>query len=156
MPIPLEDKEGKPWTASAGIGWLTLSAVLTLGFAAPLLGLYLSLWIRSKGRSAFPLICYAVACAAFVADLIPDRMFPAAVVADSLSAAISLVFAAAWFAGPFLLRHEIQRYYKEVEGWDIEIGPFFTFLFSALYINYCLNPLTLPEKNAPTTLHLRK
>jgi hypothetical protein len=26
MPISLEDKEGKPWTASAGIAWLTLAA----------------------------------------------------------------------------------------------------------------------------------
>ena len=32
-------------------GWLTLAAVLTFGIAAPLLGIYLSLWIRRKGRS---------------------------------------------------------------------------------------------------------
>jgi hypothetical protein len=61
-----------------------------------------------------------------------------------------------WIAGAFSLRHEIQRYYREKEGWEIEIGPFFTFFFSVLYINYCLNPVTFNEKNPTTTLNLRK
>lgn len=156
MSVPLEDKQGKPWTASAGIGWLVLLTVLTVGLAAPLLGFYLSLWIRSKGRSSLPMFCYGLACAAYAIDLLPDRMFLTGATSDSLLTLIALVIAAAWFAGPFLLRHEIQRYYKEVEGWEIEIRPFFTFLFSALYINYCLNPLTLPEKGEPTAFHLRK
>jgi len=56
----------------------------------------------------------------------------------------------------FPVRHEIKRYYKEQEGWDIEIRPFFTFFFSVLYINYCLNPVTFKERGATTTLNLRK
>ncbi len=60
------------------------------------------------------------------------------------------------FVAPFTLRHEIKRYYKEVEGWEIEIGPFFTLLFSALYINYCLNPMTLSESDSKKSLNLRK
>ena len=61
-----------------------------------------------------------------------------------------------WIAGAFSLRYEIRRYYKEKEGWDIEIGPFFTFFFSVLYINYCLNPVTFRERDPATTLNLRK
>jgi hypothetical protein len=61
-----------------------------------------------------------------------------------------------WIAGAFSLRYEIRRYYREQEGWEIEIGPFFTLFFSVLYINYCLNPVTLKERGATTTLNLRK
>jgi hypothetical protein len=61
-----------------------------------------------------------------------------------------------WIAGAFSLRHEIQRYYREKEGWEIEIRPFFTFFFSVLYINYCLNPITLADREAATTLNLSK
>jgi hypothetical protein len=61
-----------------------------------------------------------------------------------------------WIAAAFTLRHEIRRYYREKEGWEIEIGPFFTFFFSVLYINYCLNPITFKERDAVTTLHLRR
>lgn len=64
--------------------------------------------------------------------------------------------AISWVAATFSLRYEIQRYYKESENWQIDIGPFFTFFFSVIYINYCLNPLTMPEKNPMTSLNLRK
>jgi hypothetical protein len=69
---------------------------------------------------------------------------------------IDFVACLLWIVGPFTLRYEIRRYYKEREGWDIEIGWFFTFFFSALYINYCLNPITFSERDPATTLNLRK
>jgi hypothetical protein len=146
----LEDDYGRPWTASASLGWLTLAACLTFGMAAPLLGVYLSLWIRGKGRSALPLICFSLCVASFVA--LPSALLHHPVLTDVLGDMGSLL----WIVSSFALRHEIKRYYKEVEGWDIEIGRFFTFFFSALYLNYCVNPVTFAERGATTALNLRK
>ena len=152
MPYPLEDAYGRPWTASASLGWLTLAAVLTFGIAAPLLGIYLSLWIRRKGRSIWPLICFSLPFAWFAVTAPMGDVLPHSFRLPDLVGFAGIL----WIAGAFTLRHEIQRYYREQEGWDIEISPFFTFFFSVLYINYCLNPLTFKERGATTTLNLRK
>jgi MFS family permease len=152
MPFKLEDDYGRPWTASASLGWLTLIAVLTCGIAAPLLGIYLSLWIRRKHRSILPLICFSLPFACFVVTYPLGTIIPRSYELADLCGFGSVM----WIAGAFSLRREIKRYYKQHEGWDIEIGPFFTFFFSVLYINYCLNPVTFRERGAVTTLNLRK
>jgi hypothetical protein len=154
MSFKLEDEYGRPWTASANLGWLTLAAVLTFGMAAPLLGVYLSLWIRSKGRSLAPLVRFSLCLASFLG--LPFTLLGHPVLMVTLENAASTMWVVLWIAAPFTLRHEIRRYYKEREGWDIEIGPFFTLFFSALYINYCLNPITFSERDPATTLNLRK
>jgi hypothetical protein len=151
MPFKLEDDYGRPWTASASLGWLTMLAVLTCGIAAPLLGIYLSLWMRRKGSSILPLICFSLPFACFVA-------FPLVTILPRSYELVDLFGfgGVMWIAGAFSLRREIKRYYREREGWEIEIGPFFTFVFSVLYINYCLNPVTFQERGTPTTLNLRR
>jgi hypothetical protein len=150
MPFKLEDDYGRPWTASASLGWLTLIAVLTCGIAAPLLGIYLSLWIRRKGGSIWPLVFFSLPFASFAIGFV--SVLPASFRLTDLIGFGPMM----WIAGAFSLRYEIKRYYKQREGWDIEIGPFFTFFFSVLYINYCLNPVTFRERGAVTTLNLRK
>lgn len=152
MRYQLEDDYGRPWTASASLGWLTLITVLTCGIAAPLLGIYLSLWIRRKGRSIWPLVFFSLPFASFVISYPLGSVLPPSFRITDLVGFAPLM----WIAGTFSLRHEIQRFYREKEGWNIEIGPFFTFVFSVLYINYCLNPLTLKERDPATTLNLRK
>jgi hypothetical protein len=151
MPIKLEDEYGHPWTAAANLGWLTLIAVMTCGIAAPLLGIYLSLWIWSKGRSAWPLICFSLASFVCILTFTLGKLTHPGLVDD-----VDVLGGILWVIASFSLRHEIQRYYKEREGWKIEIGPFFTFCFSALYINYCLNPMAISERGTLTTLDLRK
>jgi hypothetical protein len=150
MQYRLEDDYGRPWTASASLGWLCLIAALTCGIAAPLLGIYLSLWIRRKGRSIWPLVFFSLPFGACAISFVP--ILPLSFDLPDLIGFFPLM----WIAGSFSLRHEIQRYYDEKEGWNIEIGPFGTFFFSALYINYCLNPVTFRERDAATTLNLRK
>jgi hypothetical protein len=150
MRYQLEDDYGRPWTASASLGWLTLLAVLTCGIAAPILGIYLSLWIRRKGGSIWPLVCFSLPFASFAIGFVST--LPVSFRLTDLIGFIPMM----WIAGAFSLRYEIRRYYRQHEGWDIEIGPFFTFFFSVLYINYCLNPITFRERNAVTTLNLRK
>ena len=148
----LEDEYGRPWTATTSLGWTTLIVVLTCGIAVPLLGIYLSLWIRRKGQSILPLIYFSLPFAWFVVKFPLGRVLPHSFLAWDLLDLIGLF----WIAGAFSLRKQIQRYYREKEGWEIEIRPFLTFFFSAVYINYCLNPVTFRERGAATTLHLRK
>jgi hypothetical protein len=150
MQYQLEDAYGRPWTASANLGWLTLFAVLTCGIAAPILGIYLSLWIRRKGASIWPLVFFSLPFASFAIGFVST--LPVSFRLTDLIGFIPMM----WIAGAFSLRYEIQHYYREREGWEIEIGPFFTFFFSVLYINYCLNPVTFKERGAMTTLNLRK
>jgi MFS family permease len=150
MRYRLEDDYGRPWTASANLAWLTVVAVLTCGIAAPILGIYLSLWIRRKGGSIWALVFFALPFASFAIGFVSP--LPVSFLLTDLIGFIPMM----WIAGAFFLRYEIRRYYREKEGWDIEIGPFFTFFFSVLYINYCLNPLTFKERDAVTTLNLRK
>jgi MFS family permease len=152
MRYQLEDDYGRPWTASASLAWLTLLAALTCGIAVPLLGIYLSLWIRRKGRSIWPLVFFSFPLASFVISFPLGSVLPHSFRLADLDGFVGLL----WIAGAFSLRHEIRRYYKEKEGWNIEISPFFTFFFSALYINYCLNTVTFRERDTTTTLNLRK
>jgi hypothetical protein len=146
MRVTLEDKDGFPWTASTGLGWIVLIVAFTSGAAALALGLYLALWIWSKGRSAFPLCGFA-----FVTISFPLCFVLHATAADILAT----VAAVLWLVSTFALRREIMDYFRESEGWNITIGPFFTLLWSVVYINYCINPLTFDHSaKGPISLNL--
>jgi hypothetical protein len=148
MHISLEDKEGFPWTASTGLGWIVLVVTLTSGAALLALGLYLALWIRSKGRSALPLYGFTFVLASIPVYFVLEHFSPNAT--DATATAVTIV----WLISTFALRHQIVCYFKESEGWNISIGVFFTFCFSVIYINYCLNPLTFARENTVTSLNL--
>jgi hypothetical protein len=156
MPLSLEDGDGRPWTASAPLGWIVLITALSFGAGAVVLGLYLSLWIRSKGRSSLPLYGYLSVAGAMLAGNVIDRLGLATRLFDQFSMLASLLLSIIWIACTYYLRNQIQRYYRENEGWEIEIGPFFTLLFSTIYINYCLGPVTLSEKEPVTSLDLNR
>jgi hypothetical protein len=147
----LENDEGLPWTAATGIGWIVLIVVLTLGVGCVLLSMYLALWIRGKGRSSLPLIGFLLSASCILPDISWLHLHVSSNVADGL-AAIDTVL---WIASIFYLRHEIVAYYRESEGWNIGIGPWLTFFFSSIYINYCLNPVTIyGGRNTITSLNL--
>jgi hypothetical protein len=142
----LEDKNGLPWTASTGLGWIVLLAVLTIGWANIALSLYLAIWIWSKGRSIIPLVGFFLS----LLCLIPEIFLSA-----SLGKSIVCIDKIFWFGAIFWLRHEVQAYFREREGWEPEISPWLTFFFSSIYINYCLNPVTLSDgRGSVTSLNL--
>jgi len=135
MEFKLENSDGLPWTASIGRGWLFLIVLLTAGLAQIALGIYLALWIRSKGRSALPLLGFvAVPAAGLLPEGNPGSTY---VTIGALSLWVILL------ASIFGLRHEIRRYFREAKGIDQRISPVFTFLLGPAYLNYCLNPPTL-------------
>ncbi|MES2392363.1 MAG: hypothetical protein V4555_12030 [Acidobacteriota bacterium] len=149
----LEDKDGRPWTASTGLGWIVVILVCTCGLAWIALSLYLAAWIRSKGRSLFPLIGYSV----WLSLLLAMSFFPPGWTAERtvvLGCILNFVAWACWIAANLSLRRQIISHYREREGWNIEIGLWFTLLFSTVYINYCLNPFDITD-NRDTVTSLR-
>jgi hypothetical protein len=150
--LKLENEEGLPWTATTSVGWIILVATLTSGTAVLALGIYLSLWIRSKGRSALPLYGFLFVLFGGGADVGLSH-----VLAPRLSDAIEWLATMAWFVATLSLRYEIRQHYKKTEGWEPQINFFLTFFLSNIYINYCLNrfDLTLREIPPPTSLNLQ-
>jgi hypothetical protein len=149
--MQLEDENGLPWTASTGLSWIVLIVVLTSGIALVALSLYLALWIYTKSRSALSL-------AGFALSALLDCMIAALDhwhVLSSLSTTLVIIDTLVWIASAYLLRYQIQKYYRESEGWEPQIGPWLTLFFSSIYINYCLNPVILSGgKDTVTSLNL--
>jgi hypothetical protein len=137
--MTLEDSEGHPWTANIGIGWIITIVAFTFGTALVALSIYLALWIRSKGRSVLPLAGFCVVVLALIAPRFLPQIHAHPILQDRAALATYLL----WLASTFGLRYEITQYYRKTEGWEILIGPWFTYFFSAIYINYCINPFTL-------------
>jgi hypothetical protein len=148
--MQLEDKDGLPWTASTHLGWIILVLILTFGAAILALGIYLSLWIRSKGRSALPLLAFLLTTLGTLAGLVVHRWFHNPHATDVLDWVTTILFIAA----PFMLRREIQGYFRETQGWQPIINPLWTFFFSALYINYRLVPDRVPVRATLTSLNI--
>jgi hypothetical protein len=147
----LEDKNGLPWTASTGLGWIVLIVVLSSGIALIALSLYLALWIFTKSRSALALAGFAITVLFDCAISALDHWH----VFSSASTSLAIIDTLVWIGSTFLLRHAIREYYRAREGWEPEIGPWLTFFFSSIYINYCLNPVTLSDgKGTVTSLNL--
>jgi len=147
----LEDKNGFPWTASIGIGWIILIVIVFSGAGYVLLSVYLALWIGYKSRSFGSLIGFGISMlAACVANAF-NSWHRHDIVVMWLEPLGVLLFV----GSTFLLRAEIIRYYRQSEGWNIEIGPFLTLFFGAFYINWCLNPATLTQKDTVTSLNLK-
>ena len=148
----LENDEGLPWTASTGLGLIVLLIALTCGTALIALSIYLSLWIYTKGRSILPLCGFVLSVIFGFAGIALAHWTKCANIPDALATFDSVL----WIAATFSLRHEIMKHYREYEGREIWIGPWFTLFFSSVYINYCLNPFsfTPAPKNTVISLNL--
>ena len=128
------DSFGLPWTSSLSWYWLyILTAVTGLVFAFAL-GIYLGIWLKSKGKGTRVLALYVI-LAALAAGLIfvPDQ---AHVLGDLLVALV----VALWIVAAFALRRDVINFYIEREGVAIGISPWLSIFFSVCYINGCLRP----------------
>jgi hypothetical protein len=144
----LEDENGLPHTAGDRAGWVVLIAVLTLGWGAEVLALFLALWVRlhrGTGIAIFGFLYFLAAV--FFAHFATNRL---PVFRDWIDTTAAIV----WVASCYLLRYEIRDHYKKSWNVDLEISLFFTFCFGPLYINYCLNPPILFQGKGLTSLKL--
>lgn len=153
-----EDDEGYPWTTSPHLVWIVLLLVLTSGFSVFFFGIYLSLWIRSKGRSALPLAAFVSALLICCASAAFEYWAPHHRTPGILLIALLVLYVVAASS----LRSEIQAHFQTTEGWKPAFDLGFTLVASAIYINYRLargravQPSTMISLNLSNPPNLRK
>lgn len=125
----LFDSYGLPWTSSLRGYWLYILTAVTGFLFAFLLGIYLGLWLKSKGKGTSVLFMYlAIAALATPLYFLPDRLKS---VEDMLFLAVLLL----WFAAAYFLQRKVVSYYSEREGTSPRINPLMAGLLSVWYIN---------------------
>jgi hypothetical protein len=126
------DQNGLPWTSRLRWGVLLFWVASILAFLAPFVGIYLSVWLVSKGRSAFSFILYsALSLICLIVCLAP---FPSNGVMSSTETALYVSLMVLWVAGAFLLRREVIRYYSGREGIPFSLNPVLTAIFGPWYV----------------------
>ncbi len=133
----LEDKYGVPWTAHARPAWMAVFVVLTLGLGPILLAMYLGVWLGLRRRAWLPLLCFVTF--SLIGGL-SYLVFEHAILSGIMDALI-LLSPFLWIGGIFLLRDEIQKDARQ-HGFERARSTLLTFVFSSLYLNYCLRPVS--------------
>jgi hypothetical protein len=134
--IGLFDADGLPWTSRLSWGWLLFLSLVTGFVVAILMGIYLGIWIRSKGRSVMPLCVYFTIAAMYAALFLPAPLVPTQGMTDT----VIILGVVLWFVGAYMLRNQVMQYYSDREGTSFRISPGLTALLSVWYINGCLRP----------------
>jgi hypothetical protein len=131
----LFDSDGLPWTAHLSLGWIIFLIFMTGGLLAVPIGIYLGLWLKTKGHSALVLAIYSLVACSVVILFLPENQIPSA-----LTDGVSLFAIGLWFVGAFVTRHQVQRHYAECEGSEFHLSLLLTALLSIWYINYRIRP----------------
>jgi hypothetical protein len=126
------DQDGLPWTSRIRWGFLLFWVASIFAFLAPVVGIYLSVWLVSKGRSALSLILYLALSVICVPVFLAP--FPSHGVMSSVEIALDMSLLVLWLAGAFLLRHEVIRYYSGREGIPFLLNPVLTAIFGPWYV----------------------
>lgn len=128
----LFDCDGLPWSSRLSWGWLLMWVSIIWFVFAPIVGLYLGLWLRSKGRSALVFNAYlAITGLCLVLFLVP---FPARGIYSAVETVLAGLMVFLWLASAFLLRHEVAKYYTTREGLPFPLNPALTVLFGPWYV----------------------
>jgi hypothetical protein len=133
--IRLFDQDGLPWTSRMRWGVLLFWVGGILIIFAPLVGIYLGLWLISKGKSSLSLILYLTLAAVFVLALfvpLPEHGSTAETVIGTIELASLLIL---WLVGAFALRREVTRYYSGREGNPFPLNPVLTAFFGPWYVS---------------------
>jgi O-antigen/teichoic acid export membrane protein len=126
----LFDQDGLPWTSRLQWGVLLFWVAALLFVFAPLIGIYLGLWLISKRRSALALILYLVLAVMSV----PALFAPFPTYSWAIETFLGLSFLALWLVGVFVLRREVMRYYSDREGIPFPLNPVLTAIFGPWYV----------------------
>jgi hypothetical protein len=129
--IRLFDQDGLPWTSRLHWGVLLFWVGAILLVVAPLAGIYLGIWLISKGRSSQSLVLYlALAVISVLAFFAP---IPAHGSTHEIVLDLSLLIL--WLLGAFALRRDVMRYYSSREGIPFRLNPALTALFGPWYVS---------------------
>jgi len=130
--LHLFDQDGLPWTSRVHWGILLFWVAVFLFLLAPLVGIYLGLWLLSKGRSASTLILYsALAVISVAVSFVP---FPARGAMSAIEVGLDGSILALWFLGAFSLRRNVIGYYSGREGIPFFLNPVLTAFVGPWYV----------------------
>jgi hypothetical protein len=132
--IRLFDQDGLPWTSRMQWGVLLFWVGGIFIIFAPLVGIYLGLWLISKGKSSLSLILYLTLAAVFVLALFgpsPEHGSTAETVIGAIELVSLLIL---WLVGAFALRRDVIRYYSGREGNPFPLNPVLTAFFGPWYV----------------------
>lgn len=130
--VRLFDQDGLPWTSRVHWGILLFWVAVFLFVLAPLVGIYLGIWLFSKGKSALSLILYlALGVISVLAFFAP---FPGNGALSALEIVLDVSILVLWLAGAFALRHDVMRYYSDREGIPFLLNPALTAFFGPWYV----------------------
>jgi len=130
--IRLFDQDGLPWTSRVHWGILLFWVAVFLFLLAPLVGIYLGIWLFSKGKSALTLILYlALAVISVTASFTP---FPTHGALSAIEIVLDGSILVLWLVGAFALRRDVMRYYSGREGIPFSLNPALTAFFGPWYV----------------------
>lgn len=130
--IHLFDQDGLPWTSRVRWGILLFCVSSVVILLAPLVGIYLGIWLLSKGKSALTLILYLALTSIFItASFVPFPPHGALAVVEFV---LDLSLPVVWLVGAFVLRSDVMRYYVGREGIPFPLNPVLTAIFGTWYV----------------------
>jgi hypothetical protein len=128
--IALFDSDGLPWSSRLAWGGLLLFFSI-IGFVlAPVIGMYLGLWLRTKGWSAQVFILYLAITSLFVFLVSTPEGLLTAGAAGMLALCLLLL----WIIAAFTLRHQTLDYYSAQESTPFRLNPVMTAIFGPWYV----------------------
>ena len=130
--IRLFDQDGLPWTSRLHWGILLFWVAAILFVFAPLVGIYLSIWLTSKGRSALSLILYLVLAVISIPAFFAP--FPTHGALSTVETVLDVSFLILWLVSAFALRRDVMCYYSSREGIPFSLNPALTALFGPWYV----------------------
>ncbi len=144
--ITLFDSDGLPWSSRLAWGWLLLFFSI-IGFVlAPVIGMYLGLWLRTKGRPAQVFIMYLAISGLFIFLVSSSEGSLTALIAGMLALCLLLL----WIVAAFTLRCQTMEYYSSREATSFRLNPVMTALFGPWYVGGHLRA-DFPLNNAGKT-----
>ena len=126
----LFDEDGLPWTSRLHWGLLLFWVAGVLIIFAPLVGIYLGIWLISKGRSALSLIIYLATALIFI----PAFFTPLPAEGTTGDTVLVVSFFVLWLVGAFVIRREVMLYYSDRESVSFALNPVLTALFGPWYV----------------------
>jgi len=126
----LFDRDGLPWTSRLPWGTLLFWVAGVLIVFAPFVGIYLGIWLISKGKSALSLILWLATASIFV-----PAFFTSAPAQGTMSdTALIVAFLLLWLISAFTIRREVMLYYSDREGAPLDLNPVLTAFFGPWYV----------------------
>ena len=128
----LFDRDGLPWTSKIQWGLLLFWVGGVFIAFAPLVGIYVGLWLMSRQRSKLSLILYVALFVAFASAVVFP--FPAHGPLSMFELVLDVSVVVLWLMSAFMLRRDVRRYYSDREGVPLPLNPALTALFGPWHI----------------------